>query len=161
MYQNSYTLLITNLVNSVKLFCASLTTVIKDNMKVFLFYRSISHSVLDNEYFFVDSDLRINQSGPRGMEERTKEKSKASVNFTLFSIKFFMDDVSLIQWVHKSFSVFFWPLVFWPLSLLILNYLLLTNDGLLCHKEIFLSRIVYSFLMLNHKPSWQLNLYAN
>ena len=79
---------------------------LKDNMKVFLFYLSISHSVLDNEYFFVDSDLKLTKVAPEGWKEEPKKKSKASINFTLFfRIKFFMDDVSLLQWVHKSFSV--------------------------------------------------------
>ncbi|XP_060273383.1 tyrosine-protein phosphatase non-receptor type 13 isoform X13 [Ovis aries] len=52
----------------------------------------------DNEYFFVDSDLKLTKVAPEGWKEEPKKKSKASVNFTLFfRIKFFMDDVSLIQ----------------------------------------------------------------
>ncbi|XP_061276701.1 tyrosine-protein phosphatase non-receptor type 13 isoform X8 [Bos javanicus] len=52
----------------------------------------------DNEYFFVDSDLKLTKVAPEGWKEEPKKKSKASINFTLFfRIKFFMDDVSLIQ----------------------------------------------------------------
>ncbi|XP_026951684.1 tyrosine-protein phosphatase non-receptor type 13 isoform X10 [Sagmatias obliquidens] len=52
----------------------------------------------DNEYFFVDPDLKLTKVAPEGWKEEPKKKSKASVNFTLFfRIKFFMDDVSLIQ----------------------------------------------------------------
>ncbi|XP_047421821.1 tyrosine-protein phosphatase non-receptor type 13 isoform X3 [Sciurus carolinensis] len=52
----------------------------------------------DNEYFFVDSDLKLTKVAPEGWKEEPKKKSKATVNFTLFfRIKFFMDDVSLIQ----------------------------------------------------------------
>uniref|UniRef100_A0A673TV13 Tyrosine-protein phosphatase non-receptor type 13 n=1 Tax=Suricata suricatta TaxID=37032 RepID=A0A673TV13_SURSU len=52
----------------------------------------------DNEYFFVDPDLKLTKVAPEGWKEEPKKKSKAIVNFTLFfRIKFFMDDVSLIQ----------------------------------------------------------------
>uniref|UniRef100_A0A8C0C9L6 Tyrosine-protein phosphatase non-receptor type 13 n=1 Tax=Balaenoptera musculus TaxID=9771 RepID=A0A8C0C9L6_BALMU len=52
----------------------------------------------DNEYFFVDPDLKLTKVAPEGWKEEPKKKSKASVNFTLFfRIKFFMDDVNLIQ----------------------------------------------------------------
>ncbi|XP_072611795.1 tyrosine-protein phosphatase non-receptor type 13 isoform X23 [Vulpes vulpes] len=52
----------------------------------------------DNEYFFVDPDLKLTKVAPEGWKEEPKKKSKATVNFTLFfRIKFFMDDVSLIQ----------------------------------------------------------------
>nr|XP_010592377.1 tyrosine-protein phosphatase non-receptor type 13 isoform X8 [Loxodonta africana] len=52
----------------------------------------------DNEYFFVDPDLKLTKVAPEGWKEEPKKKSKASVNFTMFfRIKFFMDDVSLIQ----------------------------------------------------------------
>ncbi|XP_059970275.1 tyrosine-protein phosphatase non-receptor type 13 isoform X7 [Mesoplodon densirostris] len=52
----------------------------------------------DNEYFFVDPDLKLTKVAPEGWKEEPKKKSRASVNFTLFfRIKFFMDDVSLIQ----------------------------------------------------------------
>ncbi|XP_023493539.2 tyrosine-protein phosphatase non-receptor type 13 isoform X22 [Equus caballus] len=52
----------------------------------------------DNEYFFVDPDLKLTKVAPDGWKEEPKKKSKATVNFTLFfRIKFFMDDVSLIQ----------------------------------------------------------------
>uniref|UniRef100_A0A8C3W7X6 Tyrosine-protein phosphatase non-receptor type 13 n=1 Tax=Catagonus wagneri TaxID=51154 RepID=A0A8C3W7X6_9CETA len=52
----------------------------------------------DNEYFFVDPDLKLTKVAPEGWKEEPKKKSKASVNFTLFfRIKFFVDDVSLIQ----------------------------------------------------------------
>nr|XP_055153051.1 tyrosine-protein phosphatase non-receptor type 13 isoform X11 [Symphalangus syndactylus] len=52
----------------------------------------------DNEYFFVDPDLKLTKVAPEGWKEEPKKKTKATVNFTLFfRIKFFMDDVSLIQ----------------------------------------------------------------
>ncbi|XP_077738917.1 tyrosine-protein phosphatase non-receptor type 13 isoform X8 [Canis aureus] len=52
----------------------------------------------DNEYFFVDPDLKLTKVAPEGWKEEPKKKSKATINFTLFfRIKFFMDDVSLIQ----------------------------------------------------------------
>ncbi|XP_042637982.1 tyrosine-protein phosphatase non-receptor type 13 [Orycteropus afer afer] len=52
----------------------------------------------DNEYFFVDPDVKLTKVAPEGWKEEPKKKSKATVNFTMFfRIKFFMDDVSLIQ----------------------------------------------------------------
>nr|XP_011736073.1 tyrosine-protein phosphatase non-receptor type 13 isoform X5 [Macaca nemestrina] len=52
----------------------------------------------DNEYFFVDPDLKLTKVAPEGWKEEPKKKTKAIVNFTLFfRIKFFVDDVSLIQ----------------------------------------------------------------
>ncbi|KAG8504316.1 LOW QUALITY PROTEIN: Tyrosine-protein phosphatase non-receptor type 13, partial [Galemys pyrenaicus] len=52
----------------------------------------------DNEYFFVDPDLKLTKVAPEGWKEEPKKKGKATVQFTLFfRIKFFMDDVSLIQ----------------------------------------------------------------
>lgn len=58
----------------------------------------LSHSVSENEYFFVDPDLKLTKVAPEGWKEEPKRKGKAAVDFTLFfRIKFFMDDVSLIQ----------------------------------------------------------------
>ncbi|XP_053456675.1 tyrosine-protein phosphatase non-receptor type 13 isoform X2 [Nycticebus coucang] len=52
----------------------------------------------DNEYFFVEPDLKLTKVAPEGWKEEPKKKSKATVNFSLFfRIKFFMDDISLIQ----------------------------------------------------------------
>ncbi|XP_056659172.1 tyrosine-protein phosphatase non-receptor type 13 isoform X11 [Monodelphis domestica] len=52
----------------------------------------------DNEYFFVDPDLKLTKVAPEGWKEEPKKKNKTTVNFTLFlRIKFFLDDVSLIQ----------------------------------------------------------------
>nr|XP_044998508.1 tyrosine-protein phosphatase non-receptor type 13 isoform X13 [Jaculus jaculus] len=52
----------------------------------------------ENEYFFVDPDLKLTKVAPEGWKEEPKKKSKVTVDFTLFfRIKFFMDDVSLIQ----------------------------------------------------------------
>ncbi|XP_060043758.1 tyrosine-protein phosphatase non-receptor type 13 isoform X12 [Erinaceus europaeus] len=52
----------------------------------------------DNEYFFIDPDLKLTKVAPEGWKEEPKKKSKAAVHFTLFfRIKFFMDDASLIQ----------------------------------------------------------------
>ncbi|XP_045039634.2 tyrosine-protein phosphatase non-receptor type 13 isoform X10 [Desmodus rotundus] len=55
-------------------------------------------TIKENEYFFVDPDLKLTKVAPEGWKEEPKKKNKATVNFTLFfRIKFFMDDVSLIQ----------------------------------------------------------------
>ncbi|XP_052591510.1 tyrosine-protein phosphatase non-receptor type 13 isoform X4 [Peromyscus californicus insignis] len=52
----------------------------------------------ENEYFFVDPDLKLTKVAPEGWREEPKKKGKAAVEFTLFfRIKFFTDDVSLIQ----------------------------------------------------------------
>ncbi|XP_055967115.1 tyrosine-protein phosphatase non-receptor type 13 [Sorex fumeus] len=52
----------------------------------------------DNEYFFVEPDLKLTKVAPEGWKEEPKKKSKNAIHFTLFfRIKFFMDDVSLIQ----------------------------------------------------------------
>ncbi|XP_075798861.1 tyrosine-protein phosphatase non-receptor type 13 isoform X5 [Microtus pennsylvanicus] len=55
-------------------------------------------TVKENEYFFVDPDLKLTKVAPEGWKEEPKKKGKAAVDFTLFfRIKFFLDDVSLIQ----------------------------------------------------------------
>ncbi|XP_072478669.1 tyrosine-protein phosphatase non-receptor type 13 isoform X6 [Notamacropus eugenii] len=55
-------------------------------------------SLKDNEYFFVDPDLKLTKVAPEGWKEEPKKKNKTAVDFTLFlRIKFFLDDVSLIQ----------------------------------------------------------------
>ncbi|XP_068949410.1 tyrosine-protein phosphatase non-receptor type 13 isoform X12 [Petaurus breviceps papuanus] len=55
-------------------------------------------SLKDNEYFFVDPDLKLTKVAPEGWKEEPKKKNKTTVDFTLFlRIKFFIDDVSLIQ----------------------------------------------------------------
>uniref|UniRef100_A0A8C3RFK0 Tyrosine-protein phosphatase non-receptor type 13 n=1 Tax=Cyanoderma ruficeps TaxID=181631 RepID=A0A8C3RFK0_9PASS len=52
----------------------------------------------DNEFFFVDPDIKLSKVAPEGWKEEPKKKNKPPVNFTLFfRIKFFVDDVSLIQ----------------------------------------------------------------
>ncbi|XP_069599473.1 tyrosine-protein phosphatase non-receptor type 13 isoform X7 [Ranitomeya imitator] len=52
----------------------------------------------DNECFFIDLDQKLSKVAPDGWKEDTKKKGKAGVNFTLyFRVKFFVDDVSLIQ----------------------------------------------------------------
>ncbi|XP_018431695.1 PREDICTED: tyrosine-protein phosphatase non-receptor type 13 [Nanorana parkeri] len=52
----------------------------------------------DNEFFFIDLDLKLSKIAPEGWKEDTKKRGKSAVNFTLyFRIKFFVDDVSLIQ----------------------------------------------------------------
>uniref|UniRef100_A0A8C3MBE1 Tyrosine-protein phosphatase non-receptor type 13 n=1 Tax=Geospiza parvula TaxID=87175 RepID=A0A8C3MBE1_GEOPR len=52
----------------------------------------------NNEFFFVDPDLKLSKVAPEGWKEEPKKKNKPPVNFTLFfRIKFFVDDVSLIQ----------------------------------------------------------------
>ncbi|KAM8969380.1 tyrosine-protein phosphatase non-receptor type 13 isoform X7 [Sarcophilus harrisii] len=55
-------------------------------------------SLKDNEYFFVDPDLKLTKVAPEGWKEEPKKKNKTTVDFILFlRIKFFLDDVSLIQ----------------------------------------------------------------
>ncbi|XP_019381501.1 PREDICTED: tyrosine-protein phosphatase non-receptor type 13 isoform X2 [Gavialis gangeticus] len=52
----------------------------------------------DNEFFFIDPDIKLSKVAPEGWKDEPKKKSKTSVNFTLFfRVKFFVDDVSLIQ----------------------------------------------------------------
>nr|XP_006115399.1 tyrosine-protein phosphatase non-receptor type 13 isoform X4 [Pelodiscus sinensis] len=55
-------------------------------------------SLKDNEFLFVDPDLKLTKVAPEGWKEEPKKKGKDTVNFTLFfRVKFFVDDVSLIQ----------------------------------------------------------------
>uniref|UniRef100_A0A7M4F3L3 Tyrosine-protein phosphatase non-receptor type 13 n=1 Tax=Crocodylus porosus TaxID=8502 RepID=A0A7M4F3L3_CROPO len=52
----------------------------------------------DNEFFFIDPDIKLSKVAPEGWKDEPKKKSKTSVSFTLFfRVKFFVDDVSLIQ----------------------------------------------------------------
>lgn len=52
----------------------------------------------DTEFFFIDLDQKLSKVAPEGWKEDTKKKGKTGVNFTLyFRVKFFVDDVSLIQ----------------------------------------------------------------
>nr|XP_009674825.1 PREDICTED: tyrosine-protein phosphatase non-receptor type 13 isoform X2 [Struthio camelus australis] len=52
----------------------------------------------DNEFFFIDPDIKLSKVAPEGWKEESKKKSKPPVSFILFfRIKFFVDDVSLIQ----------------------------------------------------------------
>uniref|UniRef100_A0A1A7WAN9 Protein tyrosine phosphatase, non-receptor type 13 n=3 Tax=Iconisemion striatum TaxID=60296 RepID=A0A1A7WAN9_9TELE len=51
----------------------------------------------DNEYFFIDSDAKLAKVAPDGWKEDPKKK-RTDVPFTLFlRIKFFLDDINLIQ----------------------------------------------------------------
>ncbi|XP_077157082.1 tyrosine-protein phosphatase non-receptor type 13 isoform X2 [Paroedura picta] len=55
-------------------------------------------SLRENEFFFIDPELKLTKVAPEGWKEEPKKKSKNAVNFTLFfRIKFFVDDSSLIQ----------------------------------------------------------------
>ncbi|XP_053112418.1 tyrosine-protein phosphatase non-receptor type 13 isoform X1 [Hemicordylus capensis] len=52
----------------------------------------------ENEFFFIDPELKLTKVAPEGWKEEPKKKSKNAINFTLFfRIKFFVDDISLIQ----------------------------------------------------------------
>lgn len=54
--------------------------------------------LVDNEFFFIDPDIKLSKVAPEGWKDEPKKKSKTPVNFTLFfRVKFFVDDVSLIQ----------------------------------------------------------------
>ncbi|KAJ8402333.1 hypothetical protein AAFF_G00368220 [Aldrovandia affinis] len=51
----------------------------------------------DNEFFFIEPDAKLSKVAPEGWKEEPKKK-KPEVNFNLFfRIKFFLDDVNLIQ----------------------------------------------------------------
>uniref|UniRef100_A0A8C5P671 Tyrosine-protein phosphatase non-receptor type 13 n=1 Tax=Leptobrachium leishanense TaxID=445787 RepID=A0A8C5P671_9ANUR len=52
----------------------------------------------DQEFFFIDLDLKLSKVAPEGWKEDVKKKGKLAINFTLyFRVKFFVDDISLIQ----------------------------------------------------------------
>uniref|UniRef100_H3C1Z1 Tyrosine-protein phosphatase non-receptor type 13 n=1 Tax=Tetraodon nigroviridis TaxID=99883 RepID=H3C1Z1_TETNG len=54
-------------------------------------------SLKDNEFFFVDLDAKLSKIAPEGWKEDPKRK-KTDVPFNLFlRIKFFLDDINLIQ----------------------------------------------------------------
>ncbi|KAJ8338954.1 hypothetical protein SKAU_G00357400 [Synaphobranchus kaupii] len=51
----------------------------------------------ENEFFFIDPDAKLSKVAPEGWKDDAKKK-KPEVNFNLFfRIKFFLDDVNLIQ----------------------------------------------------------------
>ncbi|KAG9354115.1 hypothetical protein JZ751_012239 [Albula glossodonta] len=51
----------------------------------------------DNEFFFIEPDAKLSKVAPEGWKDEPKKK-KPEVNFNLFlRIKFFLDDVNLIQ----------------------------------------------------------------
>lgn len=51
----------------------------------------------DNEFFFVEPDAKLTKVAPEGWKDDPKKK-KLDVPFNLFlRIKFFLDDVNLIQ----------------------------------------------------------------
>ncbi|XP_053559355.1 tyrosine-protein phosphatase non-receptor type 13 isoform X2 [Bombina bombina] len=52
----------------------------------------------EHEFFFIDLDLKLSKVAPEGWKEDAKKKGKSAVNFTVyFRVKFFVDDISLIQ----------------------------------------------------------------
>uniref|UniRef100_A0A6J0US88 Tyrosine-protein phosphatase non-receptor type 13 n=1 Tax=Pogona vitticeps TaxID=103695 RepID=A0A6J0US88_9SAUR len=52
----------------------------------------------DNEFFFIDPELKLTKIAPEGWKEEPKKKSKSAINFTLFfRVKFFVDDISFLQ----------------------------------------------------------------
>lgn len=52
---------------------------------------------VDDEFFFVEPDAKLTKVAPDGWKDDPKKK-KTDVNFNLFlRIKFFLDDVNLIQ----------------------------------------------------------------
>lgn len=56
-----------------------------------------SHAHVDNEFFFVDLDAKLSKVAPDGWKDDPK-KRKSDVSFNLFlRIKFFLDDINLIQ----------------------------------------------------------------
>eukprot|EP00079_Xenopus_tropicalis_P020214 XP_012810882.1 PREDICTED: tyrosine-protein phosphatase non-receptor type 13 isoform X3 [Xenopus tropicalis] len=52
----------------------------------------------DQEFYFIDLDLKLSKVSPDGWKEDTKKKGKSSIDFTLyFRVKFFVDDIILLQ----------------------------------------------------------------
>uniref|UniRef100_H3B2S0 Tyrosine-protein phosphatase non-receptor type 13 n=1 Tax=Latimeria chalumnae TaxID=7897 RepID=H3B2S0_LATCH len=52
----------------------------------------------ENEFFFVDPDMKLSKVAPEGWKDESKKKNKMTINFTLFfRIKFFIEDASFIQ----------------------------------------------------------------
>lgn len=78
------------------LHCCRQTDITDFLLPVFLhLHLKIIHT--DNEFFFVDPDAKLTKVAPEGWKEDPKKK-KSDVPFNLFlRIKFFLDDVSLIQ----------------------------------------------------------------
>lgn len=61
------------------------------------FHLSIRHKLTEDEFFFVDPDAKLSKVAPEGWKDDPKKK-KSDVPFNLFlRIKFFLDDVNLIQ----------------------------------------------------------------
>lgn len=57
---------------------------------------SLKH-ITENEFFFVEPDAKLSKLAPEGWKEDPRKK-KSDVPFNLFlRIKFFHDDVNLIQ----------------------------------------------------------------
>lgn len=69
-------------------------------MNEFLLYPnplSLKNTLTDDEFFFVEPDAKLTKVAPEGWKEDPKKK-KSDVPFNLFlRIKFFIDDVNLIQ----------------------------------------------------------------
>lgn len=69
------------------------------NPGFYLTYFSLQTLRTDNEFFFVDLDAKLSKMAPEGWKEDPKRK-KSDVPFNLFlRIKFFLDDINLIQYV--------------------------------------------------------------
>lgn len=55
------------------------------------------NKLADDEFFFVDPDAKLSKVAPEGWKDDPRKK-KSDVPFNLFlRIKFFLDDVNLIQ----------------------------------------------------------------
>lgn len=68
-------------------------------MGVFLFLPQLLFSlqITENEFFFVEPDAKLAKLAPEAFREDARKK-KSDVPFNLFlRIKFFLDDVNLIQ----------------------------------------------------------------
>ncbi|XP_018108660.1 tyrosine-protein phosphatase non-receptor type 13 isoform X2 [Xenopus laevis] len=52
----------------------------------------------DQEFYFIDLELKLSKVSPDGWKEDTKKKGKSAINFNLyFRVKFFVDDISFLQ----------------------------------------------------------------
>lgn len=59
--------------------------------------RNPQKKLADDEFFFVDPDAKLSKVAPEGWKDDPRKK-KSDVPFNLFlRIKFFLDDVNLIQ----------------------------------------------------------------
>lgn len=85
------------LICDIKIICKDVFDMVVVYIGLVEYYLFVLVIFKDNEYFFVDFDLKLIKVVLEGWKEELKKKIKVIVNFILFfRIKFFVDDVSLI-----------------------------------------------------------------